>query len=74
MIWAALETAAVFGATVWIPFRVDRYFAEHLIPLPSWPYGLSLAVFTFFFMKTLFVFFRSLVQGARATARGTQAR
>lgn len=64
MIWSLLETTIVFGAAAWIPFEVDKYFVKNLIPLPSWPYGLSLAVFTFFFVQTLFVFFRSLIKGA----------
>ena len=67
MIWAVLETVVVFGAAAWIPFEVDRYFSKNLIPLPSWPYGLSLAVFIFFFTKTMFVFFRSLIRGAAAS-------
>lgn len=69
MIWGILETVMIFGAVVWIPFEVDRYFVNNLIPLPSWPYGVSLAIFTFFFMKTLFVFFRSLVSSAQAASR-----
>ena len=64
MIWAAIETIVAFAAVAWIPSEVDKYFAKNLIPLPAWPYGVSLAVFTFFFIKTLFVFVRSLVSGA----------
>ena len=65
MLLALIETALVFGVAVWIPFGVDRFFVKNLIPLPSWPYGLGLAVFAFFFMKTLTVFFRSLVKSAK---------
>jgi len=52
---AALETAAALAATVWIPGVVDGWFVKNLIPLPSWPYGVPLAVFGFFLVKTLLV-------------------
>lgn len=53
MVWAALETAAAFAASVWIPGAVERYFVSNLIPLPSWPYGASFALFIFCLVKTL---------------------
>jgi hypothetical protein len=62
MVIGLIETALVFGVAAWIPFKVDQYFTANLIPLPSWPYGLGLAVFAFFFTKTIFVFFRSLIR------------
>ena len=71
-LWASLETVVVLGAAAYIPFAVDRYFVKNLIPLPSWPYGISLAVFAFFFGKTMFVFFRTLVRGALGAARGQE--
>ena len=61
MILAAAETLIILCLTVWIPFEVDKYFVKNLIPLPSWPYGVSISVFVFFFLKTLCVFFRSLI-------------
>ena len=61
MILAAVESLIVLGIAALIPFEVDRYFVKNLIPLPSWPYGVSIAVFAFFFLKTLCVFFRSLI-------------
>lgn len=73
MIWGILETIVVFAAVAWIPFEVDKYFIKNLIPLPSWPYGVSLAVFTFFFIKTLFVFVRSLISGALIQLRGVKS-
>ncbi len=63
MIWGILEIIVSLGVTAWIPFQVEKFFVANLIPLPSWPYGLSLALFAFLFTKTIFVFFRSLIMG-----------
>ncbi len=61
---AALETAAALAATVWIPGAVDGWFVKNLIALPSWPYGVTLAVFAFFSIKTFLVFIRSVIPAA----------
>jgi hypothetical protein len=61
---AALETAAALAASVWIPGAVDGWFVKNLIALPSWPYGVSLAVFAFCSIKTFLVFLRPAVHAA----------
>ncbi|MBP9732753.1 MAG: hypothetical protein KBD07_00070 [Candidatus Omnitrophica bacterium] len=59
---AAFEAAAAAASAIWIPGAVERYFAANLIPLPSWPYGIALALFTFFFVKTLLLLVRGLIR------------
>lgn len=58
----AIETVAAAAAALWIPGAVERYFAANLIPLPSWPYGIALALFAFFLVKTVSMWVRRAVR------------